>query len=548
MFHLPTPIKFSKTFLLVLIPIVFFLFLACFKIKYPGMQFDEIIFGNAAWGMIDGSFVSSKIGRFPLYIVPYTGALKAYFFYPIFKLFGASVFSIRIPLILLGAGALFLNFWAFKKFAGRKIAFFTVLILSVDPSFINFMRQDVGPTVIEYFLKSLILLSLVIFLQKGKLKNLIFILFLAFLGVFNKLNFIWLINSLFFGVLICYFPVLKNKFQNISQKKQVKILSWSFLGYFSLAGFFLLVSYFNNLFGSLAFSTLPQKISFIFWRFRELVIGNAFYNYAMGDLASPLDFWYLIFVLTIIAIGLLLVFLQRKKIKVFHLATFGFFLFVPITLFAQIVLTKEATAPWHVFTLYPFFTFLLVFSLSLTSRFVFLKSKNNQLIFYLAILAVFCFQIGKDFVYIKAYDTQTKNVAWSSAIYELSEYTKQSSAQFVSADWGIHNQILVFYGKSGKYEEMSFKLQNPKLFTPEDIKRFNQIFLRPENNFLFITHSDENSIFSEAKKNLFQIAKEENISLKLIKTISDGDKVIFEIYEPKSLARPEIYALLSDPL
>ncbi|MFZ2087670.1 MAG: hypothetical protein WAU47_03765, partial [Desulfobaccales bacterium] len=82
--------------------ILIYLFLTLAKINHPGVQYDEILFGNAAVGMVDNSFVVFKIGNFPIMLMSYMGALKAYLFYPIFKIFGVSVYSIRIPMIIIG--------------------------------------------------------------------------------------------------------------------------------------------------------------------------------------------------------------------------------------------------------------------------------------------------------------------------------------------------------------------------------------------------------------------------------------------------------------
>lgn len=513
--------------------ITLFLSLSLFKIAHPGVQFDEIIFANAALGMVDESFVSSKIGRFPLYIVPYTGALKAYLFYPLFKIVTPSVFSVRIPLILLGALSLFLNFVFSKKIAGAKIAFGTTLFLALDASFINLLRHDVGPNQLEYFFKSAILLLLLYFFKNFSFKILLGIFLLAFLGVFNKLNFIWFVNSLFFGVFLVFFPFLKEKIKKIPSGKQGRLLFLTFFGYLFLAGFFFLISFLNDFFASVSGLHLFSKIGFTLSLLRDLITGNAFYNLALGDLSSSLDQSYFIFVLGSIFLGTCLLFWQRKKIKKTSFSFFLLFVFICFTLFFQIVLTKEATAPWHVFMLYPFWPFLLIFSFSLFHNFLSSRFSLKFPVFTFLVFLVLSFQIGKDFSHLKAYDQPTKNVAWSSSIYELSDYTKKQNQKFIVADWGIYNQLLAFYGKNDKYEEFSFKFKNPQLFSLGDVKKLKEAL--NSKDFFFITHSDQTSIFPEAKENLKKIAKAENVNLKLVKIISDGQKTVFEIYKPEKI-------------
>ena len=48
-------------------------FLSFVKIGFPGVHYDEILFGNAAIGMIDDTFVRVKIGNIPIFLMPYMG-------------------------------------------------------------------------------------------------------------------------------------------------------------------------------------------------------------------------------------------------------------------------------------------------------------------------------------------------------------------------------------------------------------------------------------------------------------------------------------------
>jgi hypothetical protein len=91
---------------LVLLALSLYLVLAFIKICQPGIQYDEILFGNAARGVIDKSFVWYRIGNFPVLLMPYIGGLKAYLYYLIFKIFGVSAYTIRLPMIFLSALAI----------------------------------------------------------------------------------------------------------------------------------------------------------------------------------------------------------------------------------------------------------------------------------------------------------------------------------------------------------------------------------------------------------------------------------------------------------
>ncbi len=99
-----------KEFAVVTGCISFFILLSIYNISYPGLNYDELFFTNAALGDLDGSFVGQKIWNIPLYLMEYIGASKAWLYYLIFKIFGLSVTSIRIPVIIISSFGLFLYF------------------------------------------------------------------------------------------------------------------------------------------------------------------------------------------------------------------------------------------------------------------------------------------------------------------------------------------------------------------------------------------------------------------------------------------------------
>jgi len=69
--------------------IAFFIGICTFRIAYPGVQYDEILFANIALGANADHFVIRILG-IPLFTMPYLGALKAYLYYPIFGVFGVA--------------------------------------------------------------------------------------------------------------------------------------------------------------------------------------------------------------------------------------------------------------------------------------------------------------------------------------------------------------------------------------------------------------------------------------------------------------------------
>jgi hypothetical protein len=90
-----------------------YLYFALSGLRSPGLYYDEVLFANAALGNPDGLFIAWGIylggWRFPLMLVSYIGALKAFLYAPLFALFGTSIPVVRIPMILVGALTLWLT-------------------------------------------------------------------------------------------------------------------------------------------------------------------------------------------------------------------------------------------------------------------------------------------------------------------------------------------------------------------------------------------------------------------------------------------------------
>ena len=67
-----------------------FVFLAAFRIELPGLYMDEVDFVNAAQGGADNTMIYMRLGPVPILLMPYLGALKAWVWAPIFRVFGAA--------------------------------------------------------------------------------------------------------------------------------------------------------------------------------------------------------------------------------------------------------------------------------------------------------------------------------------------------------------------------------------------------------------------------------------------------------------------------
>ena len=118
---------------------------------------DEVDFVNAAQGAADNTMIHMRLGSVPLFIMPYLGALKAWIYAPVFRLFGVSALTIRLPAILLAAVTLLIFYQLMRPRVGILWATMALWIMAVDPANLFPSRLDWGPTVLMHLFQAAIL-------------------------------------------------------------------------------------------------------------------------------------------------------------------------------------------------------------------------------------------------------------------------------------------------------------------------------------------------------------------------------------------------------
>lgn len=518
-----------------LLPVAFiliYLVLALIKIKYPGVHYDEILFGNAAIGGVDDVFITYKIGQFPILLMKYIGAMKAYIYYPIFKMFGISAYSIRIPGILATAFALYVLYAALKKYFTDNIALLSLFLLTIDASFISLSRYDVGPTIIEFLIMSIVLYFFVKYKHSYQVKYLFFIFFAFSVGLFNKLNFIWFINSFYIAAIIVYWNAWVELLGKKSRLAQLGFAVGAILSYLIFVGYFFFINAVYDLSRLRSLRELIPHVEVVLFNLKDLITGESFYNYAIGVIHTKLNNIYFLLILMLVASGLTL-YLLSDKIVSYTKRSYFFFLCLFIMSLLQVLITKVANNIWHVNTVYCLFIILLSASISLILDHF--SWKSLRFLGYILVIIIATHHLIMDYKYVQAYDKPVKSVYWSKKIYDLIEYTKNDPHQFASIDWGIHTQLTDFTGLRQKYYELSFSFNNMNL-SPQNTQELIAEVTNSKYHFYYITHSEADTFFKTARINFFKLVSEKVINVALVKTISDDDgRVVFEIYAPETV-------------
>ncbi|MBP6619392.1 MAG: glycosyltransferase family 39 protein [Leadbetterella sp.] len=433
-------------YLSIILPILLFGVLASLFLERPGLQTDEILFANLSLGEINHTtYISRKIGGITFFVISYIGALKSWIFIPIFKVFGFNYFSVRIPMIILSMCSLLLVYKSINiSFKKPSFAWFILMALVTESTFITMVRTDVGPIAIEYFCKILSILLIFKYLQSKKQANLYFLPIVLALGIFNKINFIWFSNALLFSGLILIF---------LLETKKEKLTLVKFLGLTFLLEFILFIG-FNKLNPGMVSSSnigidlefIKTKIELFYYFGKGIFDGTGFYRiqyliseetFGYNSLSKGIyqTFFYLFEVcLAVFFVHILVVIrkIQKKQSDNGDIY-FLFFVCIIVCISAQIFVVENARNLWHFYTLFPFFTICVFYSV-----YKLLGIKFSWLFFFIVII----YNLNNFSTFVYALTNKTPNPFWSNKINEVAKYVEPIKGEFVELDWGLSTQLL----------------------------------------------------------------------------------------------------------
>jgi len=151
-----------------------------------GMQNDEARFAAPIY-LADSALYYRWIGpwRVPIMQASYVGTLKTLLWWPIFKVFGTSVWALREPAVFAGVATVWLFFLLMRRVAGNRAAAVAVVLLAADPVFVLTRVYDFGPHVLTA------LLLIAALLAGGEVAA-----FLVGLALWDKAIALWLLGGL----------------------------------------------------------------------------------------------------------------------------------------------------------------------------------------------------------------------------------------------------------------------------------------------------------------------------------------------------------------
>jgi hypothetical protein len=524
--------------LIVLLAIIIFILLAGHHIHMPGIYYDEITFVNAALGGVDEhSFSYRTLFGVPIMMMPYIGVLKSFLYYPIFKLFGISVVTIRLPVIFISAASLWLWYKIGRELLPNRLyPILLVIILAADPAFIFQSKFDWGPIVIQIFLMTLVIYLFIKIIKTNKVKLLWPLFGCLLLGIYNKLNFVWFVLAFGSAVFIFYAKNIAQLY--LADRNTFIKASLMFVLLFLVAFLFLIIPSLSIKIGS-SDMHFVAKAGQILSLYKATMNGSAVYGYVIGRELNFIS-WinYCSFIVFLVWLFVVII-LNNKKysfLKVTDKHTL-FFLTIFVLVFMQIIFTKQAGGPHHIMMLWPLPSLLIFLMLYRVVLAIQCPGWFRNLLFVSPLCVLFFSQVLAVVDYEKAFNANS-SVAyqWSPKIYQLANYINAHNAEVdyvISVNWGTGTQLFAFAQNNimrKKYMDIWSKFTEFNTFTDKQKIDFYREYFHDKKNLVAL-YAKQSPLTSQARDNFFVFAKRYLHSYKLINVINDErGKPLFDVY------------------
>ncbi len=180
-----------------ILPLLFFCIGLAF-LPLVGIQGDEVLFATAIFHLPGATTFSARVfhHKIPLMLLSYLGALKTWIYFPILALIRPSYWSIRLPVLLMGAVTIWLFVWFLERAHGRRVAWVGGVLLATDTVYLLTTCFDWGPVALQHIL-ALAGMALALKFTSTNQRSTLFWAFLCFgVALWDKALFVWLFSGL----------------------------------------------------------------------------------------------------------------------------------------------------------------------------------------------------------------------------------------------------------------------------------------------------------------------------------------------------------------
>ena len=180
----------------------YFLLAGVLFVPHLGVQNDEALFASPLFAPKDWFYrIRLFHSDLALLLLSYLGTLKTLLYKPIFRCFGVSAASIRVPMIAAGALGIYLFYRLLDRIAGQRAARIGTTLLAADSIYLLTTCFDWGPVVLQHLLIVGGMLLAVRFHQGRGRAALFGAFFLLGLAVWDKALALWILTAVFTAAL-----------------------------------------------------------------------------------------------------------------------------------------------------------------------------------------------------------------------------------------------------------------------------------------------------------------------------------------------------------
>ncbi len=510
---------------------------SCALLPYAGFQNDESLFASGIyekWGIADTLQVGKR--QIPLMLMSYVGALKSWIYTPIFQRFPPNLWSVRLPVVLFGAAALWLLHRFLCRVSRPRIALITLALLATEPTNLLTTTFDWGPVALQHVLGVGGLAALAAFAQTTRTRYLV-LGFGAFgLGMWDKALFAWFLS----GVAAAAMVTIPGQILRLVTFRRAAIAFASFF-----IGALPLLLYntrypFATFQGTSGFSLKDSwgKAAVL----QSCLNGSALFGYIPRDNAEPEFQWPPSNLLEKIAFRLDDVTgAQREtwgvKATILAALLLPWLWFTPsrrLALFCaaaiavgwiQMAATNNAGgSAHHCVLLWPLPQILVAAALAEIGD----RLRGGLVLAWLATVGLFAMNTLVVNHHLVLLVRNGPTAIWSDAILTLSDaLAKLPAKEIYVNDWGMMDSVRM--AKRGRLPLRvgSDPLSKPEL-TPEDVKTVTGR-LEPDN--LFVAFTDGNEIFAGVNGRMRQIAETAGFTRHSVAFIKDRNgRTLIEIF------------------
>jgi hypothetical protein len=507
-------------------------------IPYLGIQHDEVLFASGIYEPVTAE-ASLRLGShaLPVMEMTYIGSLKTWIYAGIFALWPPSPYSIRVPMLLLGALAIWLLFLFMKEAVGIRAALVGCALLAFDTTYLMTACFDWGPVAIQHATLMGGILMLWRSHRTGSLRQVAVGFLLLGLGLWDKALFVWMLGGLGIASLVVF---RREMLAKIAPARVGAAVLGFVLGAAPLIGY----NAANGLktFRSNAhYSTedLRQKVQVLHMGFEgSSLLGYLVRNEPAREAGKPSSTLEvesvalsdrlgqpragLLLVASIAALALLpwLWTTSARRPMLFAL------IFMAVT-WLQMAFTKDAGgSTHHVVLMWPFPEFFIGVAFARASKYAG-RAGPALLVAIVGIVSAANLAITNQHLAQAIEDGPT--TIWTDAIMPLEAYLEEHPANTVYVmDWGILEPLRTLGRGRLPLRFGSDDVAGPDLDAAarDRIGRMLQ-----EKGVIYVGHTDDNQIFPERNERMMAAAAAAGYRKRIVRVVEDRQgRPIFEVY------------------